>query len=183
MVVFAAAAAGLYRRFRAEMRAARVGLLAGSRVVPTARGPVELAEEGDGPPVVVVHGTAGGFDQGMAFAHSAVGEGFRVIAVSRFGYLRTPLPPDPSSAAQADVLAAALDTLGISRAAVVGVSAGAHPAAQLALRHPGKVEALALVVPALYVPPEPGAPPATGPPAVITGYVLRYKGSLRTPAC
>jgi pimeloyl-ACP methyl ester carboxylesterase len=173
MVVFAAAAAGLYRRFRAEMRAARVGLLAGSRVVPTARGPVELAEEGDGPPVVVVHGTAGGFDQGMAFAHSAVGEGFRVIAVSRFGYLRTPLPPDPSSAAQADVLAAALDTLGISRAAVVGVSAGAHPAAQLALRHPGKVEALALVVPALYVPPEPGAPPATGPPAVITGYVLR----------
>jgi len=44
MVVFAVAAAGLYRRFRAEMRAARAGLLAGSRVVPTARGPVELAE-------------------------------------------------------------------------------------------------------------------------------------------
>jgi pimeloyl-ACP methyl ester carboxylesterase len=56
---------------------------------------------------------------------------------------------------------------------VLGVSAGAHPAAQLALRHPEKVDALALVVPALYVPPEPGAPPATGPPAIITDYVLR----------
>ena len=51
MVVFAAAAR-ILPQVRAEMRAARVGLLAGSRVVPTARGPVELAEEGDGPPVV-----------------------------------------------------------------------------------------------------------------------------------
>lgn len=44
------------------MRAARVGLPAVSRVVPTARGPVVLAEEGDGPPVLV-RGTAGGFAQ------------------------------------------------------------------------------------------------------------------------
>ena len=56
---------------------------------------------------------------------------------------------------------------------MLGVSAGAHPAAQLALRHPEKVAALALVVPALYVPPEPGAPPATGPPAFMVDYVLR----------
>jgi len=44
----------------------------------------------------------------MAFAHSAVGDGFRVIAVSRIGHLRAPLPPDPLSAPQADALAAAL---------------------------------------------------------------------------
>jgi hypothetical protein len=48
------------------------------------------------------------FGLGMAFAHSAVGDGFRVIAVSRFGHLRAPLPPDPSSAPQADAFAAAL---------------------------------------------------------------------------
>ena len=101
------------------------------------------------------------------------GEGFRRIAISRFGYLRTPMPPDPSSAAQADALAAVLDTLEVPPAAVIGVSAGAHPTAQFALRYPEKVEALILAVPALYTPPEPGAPPATGPPAIITDYVLR----------
>ena len=58
LVVFAAAAVGICRRFGAEMRFARAGLLAGSRVMPAARGPAESAEEGDGPPVLVVPRTA-----------------------------------------------------------------------------------------------------------------------------
>src|SRR5829696_8649590 len=173
ILALGAAGVGTYLAFRADMRASRARLLAGSRVVSTACGPIEVAEVGDGLPVLVVHGTGGGFDQGLNLARGLVGEGFRRIAVSRFGYLRTPLPQDASSAAQADALAAVLDTLETPRVAVIGVSAGAHPATQLALRHPEKVQALALVVPALYVPPEPGAPPATGPPAIITDYVLR----------
>ena len=173
ILALGAAGVGTYLAFRADMRASRARLLAGSRVVSTACGPIEVAEVGDGLPVLMVHGTGGGFDQGLNLARGLVGEGFRCIAVSRFGYLRTPLPQDASSAAQADALAAVLDTLETLRVAVLGVSAGAHPAAQLALRHPEKVEALALVVPALYVPPEPGAPPATGPPAFIVDYVLR----------
>ncbi|WP_428834589.1 alpha/beta fold hydrolase [Nonomuraea maheshkhaliensis] len=86
-----------------------------------------------------------------------------MIAISRFGYLRTPLPADASPAAQADALAAALDALEISSAAVMGVSAGAPSAVQLALRHSRKVSALALVVPGQYAPPEPGTPPPTPP--------------------
>src|SRR5215216_7806410 len=176
MLALGAAGVGTYLAFRADMRDARARLLAGSRVVSTARGPVEVTDVGDGAAVLVVHGTGGGFDQGMNIARGFMGEwgeGFRRIAVSRFGYLRTPLPQDASSAAQADALAAVLDALETPRVAVLGVSAGAHPAAQLALRHPEKVEALVLAVPALYTPPEPGAPPATGPPAIITDYVLR----------
>src|SRR5215207_2299480 len=175
MLALGAAGVGTYLAFRADMRDARARLLAGSRVVSTARGPVEVAEVGDGAAVLVVHGTGGGFDQGMNIARGFMGEwgeGFRRIAVSRFGYLRTPMPQDPSSAAQADALAAVLDTLEVPRAAVIGVSAGAHPTAQFALRYPEKVEALVLAVPALYAPPEPGAPPTTGPPAIITDYVL-----------
>jgi pimeloyl-ACP methyl ester carboxylesterase len=173
MLAVAAAGVGTYLAFRSDMRAARSRLLAGSRVVSTACGPIEVGEVGDGPPVLVVHGAGGGYDQGLDLARGLVGEGFHHIAVSRFGYLRTPLPPDISSAAQARALVCLLDTLGLARVAVLGASAGAHPAAQLALSHPERVAALALVVPALHVPPEPGETPATGPPAFVIDYVLR----------
>ena len=41
----------------------------------------------------MVHGAGGGFDQGLELGDFARA-GFRVIAVSRFGYLGTPLPAD-----------------------------------------------------------------------------------------
>lgn len=173
LLVLVAAGVAIYLFFRADMQAARARLLAGSRVLSTACGPIEVAEEGDGPPVLVVHGTGGGYDQGLNFLRRSVGEGFHRIAISRFGYLRTPQPPDISSAAQAESLVCALDALGSPRVAVVGLSAGAHPAAQFALSHPERVAALALIVPALYSPLEPGGPPESGPPAFVTDYVLR----------
>lgn len=173
IVAFVVTGVAIYLFFRADMQAARARLLAGSRVLSTACGPIEVAEEGDGLPVLVVHGTGGGYDQGLNFLRRNVGEGFHRIAISRFGYLRTPQPPDISSAAQAEALVCALDALGSPRVAVVGLSAGAHPAAQFALSHPERVAALALIVPALYSPPEPGVPSASGPPAFVTDYVLR----------
>jgi hypothetical protein len=93
MLALGVAGVGTYLMYRADMRAARSRLLAGSRVVSTARGPIEVAVVGAGPPVLVVHGTGGGFDQGMNIARGFMGEwgeGFRRIAISRFGYLRTP---------------------------------------------------------------------------------------------
>src|SRR6185503_12072375 len=83
---------------------------------------------------------------------------FRVIAMSRFGYLRTPLPADASPAAQADAHACLLDALKISRAAVIGASAGAPSSMQFALRHPDRCSALVLLVPAAYVPRADSAP-------------------------
>jgi len=122
MLAVVAAGVAVYRLFQAEMQAARVKLLAGSRVLSTACGPIEVAEEGDGPPVLVVHGTGGGYDQGLNFLRRSVGEGFHRIAISRFGYLRTPQPSDMSSAAQAESFVCALDAVGSSRVAVVGLS-------------------------------------------------------------
>jgi len=158
--------------FRSDMRAARARLAARSRLVETARGAVEVAESGTGPPVLVVHGTAGGFDQGLMAGRGNVGDGYRIIAPSKFGYLRSPLPADGSHVAQAETLAALLDALGVPRAVVLAVSAGAQPATQLALRHPERVQALVLISPALYLPPKPGVPPESGPPGFVLDYVL-----------
>jgi 2-hydroxy-6-oxonona-2,4-dienedioate hydrolase len=158
--------------FRSDMQAARSRLAAQSRLVQTSRGLVELAESGSGPPVLAVHGTAGGFDQGMTAARGCLGERYRVIAPSRFGYLRTPMPGDASHAAQADTLAALLDVLDVPRAVVLAVSAGAQPATLLALRHPERVQTLVLVTPALHLPPPPGLPPESGPPDFVLDHVL-----------
>jgi pimeloyl-ACP methyl ester carboxylesterase len=111
----------------------------------------------------VVHGAGGGYDQGLDFARHLVDGGFRVIAMSRFGYLRTPLPSDPSAVAQADAHACLLDALGIRHAAVIGASAGAPSSMQFALRHPERCTALVLLVPAAYVPRPAGASPLQTP--------------------
>ena len=99
-----------------------------------------------GAPLLVVHGAGGGFDQGLEFAGSLPRRGFRVIAMSRFGYLRTPLPDDASPIAQADAHACLLDALGIERTAIMGGSAGAPSAMQFAIRHPDRCNALVLLV-------------------------------------
>jgi len=88
----------------------------------------------------------GGYDQGLWIARDSLGEGFRIIAPSRFGYLRTPLPQDASPAAQADAYACLLDALNISKVAVMGISAGASSSMQFALRYPERTSSLVLIV-------------------------------------
>ena len=71
----------------------------GSVVVQIRCGLIEYQEAGTGVPLLAVHGSGGGHDQGMAFARSLTRLGIRVIAMSRFGYPRTPMPSDASAAA------------------------------------------------------------------------------------
>ena len=155
-VLGAGASALIGLRYRRDLRRARERVASGSRLVDTPRGKIECGGAGEGPPVLVVHGAGGGFDQGLEFAAPLAGGGFRVVAMSRFGYLRTPLPADGSAAAQADAHAALLDALEIPRVSVVGASAGSPSSVQFALRHPDRTAALVLMVPALY--PMRGAP-------------------------
>jgi pimeloyl-ACP methyl ester carboxylesterase len=116
----------------------------GSQVIETACGPVEYAVLGEGQGAVVAHGIFGGCDQGLVFARRSLGERFRAIVPSRFGYLRTPLPDGASPARQADAHAALLDALGIKKTAIIGTSAGGTSAIQFALRHPDRCSALVL---------------------------------------
>ncbi len=136
----------LYARFRRDIRTAQERLQSGgSQVIETNCGRIEYATFGEGYPVLVVHGIFGGFDQGLVVARGNVGEEFRSIVPSRFGYLRTPLPDGASPALQADAYKCLLDALGIQQAAVFGTSAGGTSAIQFALRHPDRCSALVLL--------------------------------------
>ena len=153
-------------QFDTDMQRARAHAARGSVLLPTRCGPIEYQESGTGVPLLAVHGSGGGHDQGMAFASGLAARGLRVIAMSRFGYLRTPMPTDASAAAQADAHVCLLDALGIPKAAVMGGSAGAPSALQLAIRHPDRVSALVLLVPLAYKPPPQADSASTMPPWV-----------------
>jgi 2-hydroxy-6-oxonona-2,4-dienedioate hydrolase len=152
VVLFVVVLAVVFSAYGRDIRAARERVASGSALVDTPCGVIEYGRIGEGPPVLVVHGAGGGFDQGLALGEDLARMGFQVVSVSRFGYLRTPLPADASAEAQADAHACVLDALGIERAFVIGASAGGPSSLQLALRHPDRVAALVLLVPAIYVP-------------------------------
>jgi pimeloyl-ACP methyl ester carboxylesterase len=139
---------------------------------------INVIELGEGPPLLFVHGLAGSWpnwlEQLPVFAgrngdsgHRPVSPGFgrngdsgrrpaspgfgrhRVIAVDLPGFGHSPLPSGPISiAGYADTLDALLQELGMDAVAVVGNSMGGFISAELAIRHPHRVERLVLVSPA-----------------------------------
>ncbi len=157
--IVAALALALYIAYMRDITAAKEQISSGSNVINAAHfGPIEYADVGKGAPILAIHGTGGGFDQGLLTARSFMGDDItdthRVIAPSRFGYLKTPMPSDNRSpAAQADAHAALLDTLGIKgKVTVIGASAGALSAAEFAAKYPDRVSVLVLAVPAAWFP-------------------------------
>jgi 2-hydroxy-6-oxonona-2,4-dienedioate hydrolase len=147
----------VWSRFLGDVANATARAARGSIVIQSRCGPIEYEEAGSGVPLLAVHGSGGGHDQGMAFARPLSKHGIRVIAMSRFGYLRTAMRADASPAAQADAHVCLLDALGIRQAAVLGGSAGAPSAIQTAIRHPDRTRALILLVPLTYKPPNQAA--------------------------
>ena len=132
-------------------------LEAGSEVAVTALGEIEYAVVGEGVPVLVLHGTPGGYDQALVARRAAPERyaGTMTIAVSRPGYLRTPLSSGATFEAQADLFAALLDELGIDRVVVYGASGGGYLGLQFALRHPDRTLGLILYGPEVDYEPLP----------------------------
>ena len=170
------AALSIWWRFDKDITLASAKVARGGTLIVTRCGPIEYQAVGTGIPLLAVHGSGGGYDQGLAFAGALAQRGIRVIAMSRFGYLRTPMPADATPAAQADAHVCLLDALGIRQAGVLGGSAGAPSALQMAIRHPDRVSALVLLVPLAYKPPTlaDSAPPM---PPWIENTMMRLVGS------
>lgn len=140
-----AAAIVLAAAFAWDMRQAYARIRGGSSVVASPYGQIEYTTGGSGPPVLVIHGSGGGFDQGELIVRAVLGDGFRWVAPSRFGYLRSTFQPGATFDDQAHAYAALLDHLGIERTAVVALSHGGPSALLFAALHPDRVSSLALV--------------------------------------
>ena len=108
--------------------------------------PKDLAVEidGAGPPVVMVHGL-GGTSNFYQVQAQALAERFQVIRADSAGAGRSPVTGQISIGSHADDLAALLDQLGVTGAAVVGHSMGTLVVRTLAARHPELVSRLVLL--------------------------------------
>ena len=136
----------VYLPYRRDIRNAYGHLESLERqIVETDCGPIEAAIRGEGEPVLVIHGISGGFDQGLGISESFLGDGYKVIAPSRFGYLGTPMLANATPASQADAYVCLLDALHWEKVTVMANSAGGTSAIQMALRHPERVKALILI--------------------------------------
>ena len=143
-VFIVAAIARLISKYIHWKQVSLKGLQANSRIMDTVLGEVEYSVKGDGPPILFAHGSPGGYDQSMVVANLLESNRFTYIAVSRPGYLRTPLQ-QKSPETQADLYAALLDKLGIPKATIIGASGGGPSALQFALRHSERCSSLILL--------------------------------------
>jgi pimeloyl-ACP methyl ester carboxylesterase len=131
--------------FRKDLENARKKVLAlDSNIADTPHGKIEYVRSGKGVVILVSHGMTGGVDQGLGMVNDFIGHKYDIICVSRFGYLKTPLPEDGSPKAQADTYAHLLDHLGIDRVVIFGNSAGGTSAIRFALQYPQRCQALIL---------------------------------------
>lgn len=117
-----------------------------ARLLPVAGRTLHLREEGEGPPVLLVHGVP---TSALLWSDVAprLAARARVLAVDLLGYGVS----DPPAGLPVDVPAHAryllelLDALGVERATVVGHDVGGGVAQHLAVHHPERVERLGLV--------------------------------------
>jgi pimeloyl-ACP methyl ester carboxylesterase len=146
LAVVVVAIAGTLAAFFMWRRQYSQGLNTQSKVIPTACGPVEYAEIGHGFPILLVHGTPGGFDEPLNYIKATHDDdySYRYIMPSRPGYLRTPLLVGDTPEKQAQAFAALLTELGIDKVAVIASSGGGPSGWQFALQFPERCCALVL---------------------------------------
>lgn len=114
-------------------------------ILSTPQGDVEVAVQGDGIPVLCLHGAMGGWDQSFLLARALGVPNCRYISVSRPGYLGTPISSGLSSKEQAELYANILESLHIEKTWVVAISGGGPSAIAFALRYPNRCKGLVLI--------------------------------------
>jgi pimeloyl-ACP methyl ester carboxylesterase len=136
--------------------------LQGVRSAHVQAGPWRLhyLEAGTGPPIVLVHGLGSSAALEWGRLVGPLSRRYRVLApdLPGFGESERPATADYSIRMQVDAVRAFMESVGVSRASVVGISMGGWIAARLAAGHPGMVERLVLVDAAGMKPDGPAIP-------------------------
>lgn len=133
-------------QYHNDMKAARGRLNAfPTKVVQTEFGAMSYVEEGAGEAILISHGIFGGYDQGMVSLNQLVGEPYRRVSISRFGYPGSEMPKHPTPENQAKVFLAVLDELNIRQAYILTTSAGGAAGFRFTLAYPDRVKGLILL--------------------------------------
>lgn len=106
---------------------------------------MSYVEEGTGETILISHGIFGGYDQGFVSLKKLVGNDFRKLSLSRFGYPGSSLPENPAPKNQAKVYKELLAKLGIEKAYILCTSAGGASGLQFALEYPERTKGLILL--------------------------------------
>ena len=110
---------------------------------------LHYVDRGSGEPIVMIHGLSGVLQNFTYSLAERLAGRFRVIAIDRpgAGYSQRPRGASAHLSAQAATIAAFMKRLDLPPCIVVGHSLGAAIALVLALDHPQRVRALALIAP------------------------------------
>ncbi len=110
---------------------------------------LHIAESGEGPPLVLLHGFTGSTETWTPF-RTALDQAYRVIAIDHPGHGRSSSPLDPLRYRLdrfGDDLLRLTDFLSLERVALAGYSMGARAALRFAISHGDRVAALMLESP------------------------------------
>jgi pimeloyl-ACP methyl ester carboxylesterase len=119
-------------------------------------GRIHWVEKGEGPPLVLIHGLAGNLHN-FGYVMDRLAADYRVIAVDRPGCGWSERDGDNEARIpeQARMIAAMLEKEEIEPAVLVGHSLGGAVSLTMALNHPGRVRALALISALVRAPSRP----------------------------
>ncbi|MGD9501813.1 MAG: alpha/beta fold hydrolase [Methyloceanibacter sp.] len=117
----------------------------GGAVMATGVVPANVKVEGEGPPIVLIHGFGAALDWWDEIAPK-LAEHHRVIRLDLIGHGGTEAPASGYAIAhQANLVAAVLDKLGVDRVSAIGHSMGGAVATALAEANPSRIERLVLI--------------------------------------
>ena len=135
----------LYQQYQRDRVTTIKKFREGSQIAKLDVGQMEYVIEGDGTPMLCLHGGMGGYEQGLMLGQLLNYDHFQMIAPSRAGARGTPLNIGKTFADQATAYNQLLDHLKIEKAIVVGLSGGGLSALQFALDYPERCQALILL--------------------------------------
>ena len=116
---------------------------------------IRYIEEGDGPPVLLLHGASLGSSCDVFIRNLAplAKAGFQAIAFDQPGFGLSDVPADLSAAYRRDMIPKFMDALRLKQVALIGHSQAGNPAVQLALKEPQRYSHVVVLGTGSLLPP------------------------------